>query len=79
MNPRVLKANPGRDYTLMLTFTNQEVKEYDFTPLLDFGIFKELRDFNYFKQVKVRHGTVCWPHGQDICPDTLYLDARFKD
>lgn len=20
--------------------------------------------------------TVAWPHDQDICPDTLYLDAR---
>jgi Protein of unknown function (DUF2442) len=44
--------------------------------LLDFGVFKERRDFNYFKQAKVLEGTVVWPHEQDICPDTLYLDSN---
>ena len=29
----------------------------------------------YFKQVQVLDGTVVWPHEQDICPDTLYLDS----
>jgi hypothetical protein len=24
---------------------------------------------------KVAHGTVAWPHEQDICPDTLYEDS----
>jgi hypothetical protein len=43
--------------------------------LLDFGVFKELRDISYFKQVKASGGTVVWPHEQDICPDTLYLDS----
>jgi len=43
--------------------------------LLDFGVFKELKDKHYFKRVKVIDGTVAWPHGQDICPDTLYLDS----
>ncbi|MCH8874795.1 DUF2442 domain-containing protein, partial [candidate division KSB1 bacterium] len=31
---------------------------------------------SYFRQVKVLHGTVSWPHDQDICPDTLYLDSQ---
>jgi hypothetical protein len=34
-----------------------------------------LQNPNYFKQVKVLDGTVTWPHEQDICPDTLYLDS----
>jgi len=25
--------------------------------------------------VAVVDGTVAWPHEQDICPDTLYLDS----
>jgi hypothetical protein len=25
---------------------------------------------------KVEHGTVVWPHEQDICPDTLYLEGK---
>jgi hypothetical protein len=25
---------------------------------------------------KVEGGTVAWPHEQDICPDTLYLEGK---
>jgi hypothetical protein len=42
---------------------------------LEFGVFKELRNYSYFKSANVSGGTVAWPHEQDICPDTLYLDS----
>ena len=76
MNPRVSMVSPTEDYRLRLIFTNGEKGVYDCSDLLDFGVFRELRNKNYFKQVKVLHGTVVWPHEQDICPDTLYLDSR---
>jgi DUF971 family protein len=76
MNPRICEVAPAEDYKLRLTFTNGERGIYDCSNLLNFGVFKELRDFNYFKQVKVSDGTVVWPHEQDICPDTLYLDSE---
>jgi hypothetical protein len=38
-------------------------------------VFRELRNPVYFQQVRVVIGTVAWPHEQDICPDTLYLDS----
>lgn len=76
MNPRIKEVMPSDDYKLMLVFTNGEKGIYDCSHLLDFGIFKELKDKNYFKLVKALHGTVVWPHNQDICPDTLYVDSR---
>jgi len=76
MNPRIVKVTPGDDYTLSLVFTNGEKAIYDCRDLLDHGVFKELRDKNYFKQVRAEQGTIAWPHEQDICPDTLYLDSR---
>lgn len=76
MNPRVLRLKANDDYTLTLTFTNGEVKLYDVSGLLDFGVFRELKDKAYFKSAAVRFGTVQWPHEQDICPDTLYMDSR---
>ena len=76
MNPRVKQVIPLAGHKLRLIFTNGEQGIYDCLKLLDFGIFKELRDENYFKRVCVVDGTVVWPHEQDICPDTLYLDAQ---
>ena len=76
MNPRVKAVAAKEDYRLELTFSNGEVGVYDCTPLLDFGVFKELRDVGYFTQARVEGGTVVWPHEQDICPDTLYEDSK---
>ena len=76
MNPRIKEVIPTDDYKLILTFKNDEKAVYDCSELLDFGVFKELKDINYFKQVFVEHGTVAWPHEQDICPDTLYLESK---
>ena len=75
MNPRISKVVPTNNYKLNLVFTNGESGVYDCSNLLDFGVFKELNDKNYFNKVKVCHGSITWPNEQDICPDTLYLDS----
>lgn len=79
MNPRVCEVMPTAGYKLRLKFDDGQAGVYDCTPLLDFGVFRELRDLDYFKQARVVGGTVAWPHEQDICPDTLYLDSRKDD
>jgi len=76
MNPRVTSVVPESSFRLSLRFTNGELGLYDCSPLLDFGVFKELRDPDYFRQVVAAGGTVVWPHEQDICPDTLYEDSQ---
>jgi hypothetical protein len=78
MNPRVKNVVPIEDYKLKIQFNNGEEGVYDCIHLLDFGVFKELKDINYFKQAKALDGTVVWPHEQDICPDTLYLESKDK-
>ena len=75
MNPRVKSISATSDYKLNIIFNNGEQGIYDCTHLLDFGVFKELKDEHYFKQARAWDGTVVWPHEQDICPDTLYLDS----
>ncbi|OGH57834.1 MAG: hypothetical protein A3G34_06780 [Candidatus Lindowbacteria bacterium RIFCSPLOWO2_12_FULL_62_27] len=76
MNPRVKAVTAAKPYLLEIEFTNGDSGVYDCTPLLDFGVFKELREIAYFRQAKVVNGTVAWPRDQDICPDTLYLDSK---
>lgn len=73
MNPRVKEVTPEDDYRLRVTFTNGETGIYDCRHLLDFGVFKELRDVTYFRRVRVENNTVAWPHEQDIAPETIYL------
>lgn len=75
MNPRISGVTANDDYTLAIFFANGEVGSFDVSPYLDKGIFQELRDKSYFKQVTVAMSTVQWPHGQDFCPDTLYEDC----
>jgi hypothetical protein len=76
MNPRVKSAAPMPGWRLEVEFTNGERGVFDCAPFLGFGVFQELADPAYFNRVFVSMGTVVWPNGQDICPDTLYEDAR---
>ena len=78
MNPRVKDVRANDDYTLRLKFANGETRIYDMKPHLDFGVFRELKDLAYFKSARAALGRVCWPHEQDICPDTLY-EASVSD
>jgi hypothetical protein len=75
MNPRVRTVVPRDDYNLEITFTNGEVGIFDCAHLVNFGVFREFKDIGYFRRAHVQHGTVVWPHEQDICPDTLYEDS----
>jgi hypothetical protein len=79
MNPRVVTVSATANYSLKIQFSNGEFGIYDCNHLLDFGVFKELQDISYFRQVKVLDGTVAWPNEQDICPDTLYIDSIKHD
>jgi len=73
MNPNVIDVEVKQKYILKLAFENKEVRIFDVSPFLDKGIFSELKDINYFKQVKVAFGAIEWPHEQDFSKDTLYL------
>ena len=72
MNPRVKNVIANDDYTLTITFANEEIKIFDVKPYMDKGIFKELSDLNYFKKVSINLGSINWFNKQDFCPDTLY-------
>ena len=75
MNPRVIDVKPKEDYTLLLTFTNKEIRLFNVKPYLDKGIFKQLKDLKNFNSVKPFLGSIQWNKGQDFCPDTLYEES----
>jgi hypothetical protein len=76
MNPRVREVKPNRDYTLTITFTNGEIRIFDVKPYLDKGIFRELKELSLFNTVRPFLGSIQWKHGQDFCPDMLYLESK---
>ncbi len=75
MNPRVVAVWPNPDHTLVLTFSNGEVRTFNVKPFLNIGIFQELQDPRYFNSVRPVLGSIQWQNGQDFCPDTLYLES----
>lgn len=42
------------------------------------GVFQRFSDADYFRRVHVNPelGTLCWPDGVDIAPETLYALAK---
>ena len=72
---KVIAVTANNDYSLNLTFSDGAIKLFDVKPYLDYEVCRELKDLNYFKQVRVDFGTVVWPHDQDISPETLYIEG----
>ena len=71
----VIAVTASYNFSLDLKFNDGSVKRFDARPYLDYNVFRELKDPEYFKQVRLAFGTVQWPHEQDISPETLYLEG----
>jgi len=70
----VKKAKYVRDYVVDFTFTDGSSREIDLKPFLRGPIYEPLKDLNEFRRFKVRWGSIAWPNGADIAPETLYYD-----
>ena len=70
----VVEVRYVRDYVLWLRFQDGTCGEVDIQPSLKGPVFEPLRDIAYFKQVRVdpEIGTIVWPNGADVAPETLY-------
>jgi hypothetical protein len=74
MKWRVVKAEACGEHSLDLTFKDGTRKRVNLCPLLDGPVFEPLLDPDYFALVELDRvaGTVIWPNGADIAPETLY-------
>jgi len=68
------------DHRLRLGFEDGLEGEVDLSTLRWRGIFEPLRDHDYFSRVALdpELGTIVWPNGADIAPETLYARAGGK-
>jgi hypothetical protein len=74
MKWRVVKVEVRGAHSLDLTFKDGTRKRVNLLPLLEGPVFEPLRDPKYFARVELDPvaGTVVWPNGADIAPETLY-------
>ncbi|MGI8426598.1 MAG: DUF2442 domain-containing protein [Actinomycetota bacterium] len=76
----VRSAEVLADYRLRLRFSDGTKGEVDLEPHLWGPVFEPLRDPAYFRRVSVSRaaGTIMWPNGADISPETLrmWTDVR---
>lgn len=67
----VKTVKPLPDYRIYVEIEDGRRGIFDVKPYLDRGVFRELRDEVYFRQVGILFGAVTWPREQDIAPETL--------
>jgi hypothetical protein len=75
--PRIQEAKAIDDTTLVIEFTNQEVKKYDICHLLETPMFAPLRQPAFFKNFKVEPGgyAIVWNEEIDISEYELWKNG----
>ena len=74
--PVVVQAEYAGDHKIRLVFHDGSEGIVDFGGWLDGPVFEPLREPTYFKRFFIDGGTITWPNGADIAPETLYEKAR---
>lgn len=77
--PLLIEAQPLKGYAVRVRFADGTTADVELSYLLDYGgVFEPLRDPAYFArlQADAEAGTIVWPNGADIAPETLYGYAQ---
>lgn len=77
----IKKVEYLEDYKLKLTFNDKKQKIVDLKKHSKESyktVFFPFKDLDFFKSVKLdrRLGTIVWPNGVDLCPDSLYMIGK---
>ena len=71
--PTVVRAERRGEHRIHLTFNDGMESTVDFAPWFEGPIFEPLKDPEYFQRFFLEGGTVVWPNGADVAPETLNL------
>ncbi len=73
--PGAVSVNVTGDSTILVTFSNGEVRLFDLKPLLSRKCYAGLNDQAFLSLAFIQYGCVAWPDNIDIDPDWLYEDS----
>ena len=76
--PTVIEAEYRGEYLIKLTFNDGVEETIDFAQWLEGPVFEPLKDVGYFQRFFLEGGTVAWPNGADIAPETLHELAKSR-
>src|SRR6185295_16541620 len=76
--PEVNRAKRVRGFVIAMSFSDGTEKHVDISQWFKGPVFKALKDPKFFAKFFIEGGTIAWPNGVDIAPETLYgaIDVR---
>lgn len=77
--PRVVEAAYRGGFRIEVGFSDGVAGTVDFSGWLHGPIFEPLKDPAYFARFFIEGGTVSWPNGADIAPETLYERVKASE
>lgn len=75
LTPIIKNVEVLENYELLITYENGEKRKYDMKPNFKYEAFKKLKEYKLFEKVHAAGETIEWETGEDISPESLYINS----
>jgi len=74
--PKPIEVKALQNYDLYIKFEDGKEKIYNVKHLIEnFSYYNNLKNKDYFQNVKIDGNTIVWAQGEDVAPENLYYDS----